>query len=259
MLNFNLEFDCHIHHYGKSVDLLKNTINNSKHKSKYMCYSCINYDSVKNENRINTNTTYFMVPFVLKETDICQANNELLSFTQGHNNIIQFPLLGDNLETYNKFDSFGGLKEHFLLHDICDYDDRIKYYEFLNSKKGILLLHCKDSQRLEYVKMLRKKSPEMYIQIAHLGVNRKNISETKKILKEFQNDSHVFYDVSTVFDFEFITSVFPMVKKQLLFGTDFPYIQNTEYDKQVEFYSKHTEFINCMSKNARSILQQIKN
>lgn len=73
-----------------------------------------------------------MIPFVLKETDIGMANERLANFANAHDNIISFPLLGDDMENYERFIYLGGFKEHFLLHSEDKYDERCKYYDYLN-------------------------------------------------------------------------------------------------------------------------------
>ncbi len=139
------------------------------------------------------------------------------------------------MEHYSHFKSLIGLKEHFLLHPIDKCEERKIYYDFLNDNELLLILHCKDVGRIEYIIELREKFPKMYIQIAHLGVNRRDINKTKILLEKFSKDDHVYYDVSTVFDFRFIAEVCPMISKQLLFGTDAPYVTDESLTKQVEF------------------------
>jgi len=251
------ELDCHVHYYEGDKELLKTTIDNSPYASKYMCYRSVNTELLMTEKDLDKNVRYFMIPFVLKETNIEKANRGLFNFSDGKNEIIQFPLLGDSIEDYEHFHNFGGMKEHFLIHEREKYEERVRYYEYLANKCKILLLHCKDSGRLEYIKKLRLEFPSMYIQVAHLGVNRKDIWETMNLLKEFSGDDHVYYDISTVYDYDFIIESFPIVKNQILYGTDIPYVKIEDIERQRKFYMSNKNILDCMNVNARRLLSVI--
>ena len=250
-MNLKKEFDCHVHFYGGSLEILKKWISNSPYASKYMCYHCVDLQQVEQQKQLESGKIYFMIPFVLKETDIGIANKQLLIYSNEKDSIIQFPLLGDSIENYEKFRNFGGMKEHFLIHSWERYNDRFMYYDYLNSKRKVLIIHCKDDIRIDYIKRLRRDFPFMYIQIAHLGVNRKDIMKTEKLLYEFQND------ISTVSDFDFIIKIFPTVKNQVLYGTDSPYVNGKNLKRQEVFYQLNSEMMEYMRKNARKLLTVI--
>lgn len=256
-MNSKLRYDCHTHYYGDETDKLRFLAENSEYASKYMCYHSINYSMMKEEENIDKDILYFMMPFVLKELDIKSANSRLREFTNSYSNIMQIPLLGDDLENYKRFHHLIGFKEHFLLHEMPHAAQRAPYYEYLDRHGKILLLHCKDTGRVEYIDELHRKYPNMYIQIAHLGVNRKTIEETKPLFARFANDDHIYYDVSTIYDFDFIEENYPLIQHQILYGTDCPYISCDNAEAQIKFFQNHTRIVEQMNMNADRLLKSL--
>lgn len=256
-MSSKLMYDCHIHYYGDEADKLRSLVETSDYASKYMCYHSINYSMIKEERNIDPNVLYFMVPFVIKELDISSANRRLGEFTDAYSNIMQIPLLGDDLDNYKMFKRLIGFKEHFLLHDMADAAKRATYYEYLDKHGKILLLHCKDAGRIEYIDELHRKYPNMYIQIAHLGVNRKNIEETKPLFARFADDGHIYYDVSTVYDFDFIAENYPLIQQQILYGTDCPYVANESAERQAEYFENNVWLAEQMNLNAEKLLKTL--
>jgi len=250
-------YDCHIHYYGDEAAPLRILAETSEYASKYMCYHSINFSMIEKESVIDENCCYFMMPFALKELDITAANRRLWEFSNSFSNIMQIPMLGDDMEHYKMFRNLIGFKEHFLHHEMTDVLKRAPYYEYLNSHGKLLLVHCKDTGRLEYIEALRRAYPDMYIQIAHLGVNRKNIEATKPLFSRFAGDDHIFYDVSTVFDFEFIAENYPVVHSQILYGTDDPYISDEQAEKQKEFFENNSWMMDEMNRNADRLLKAV--
>ena len=161
------------------------------------------------------------------------------------------------MRNYTAFKRLIGFKEHFLIHEMDDVEKRAPYYEYLDRHGKILVLHCKDKGRLEYMEALRHRYPNMYIQAAHLGVDRKNIEETKLLFERFAEDSHVYFDVSTVYDLNFIAENCLSIRNQVLYGTDCPYVLQENVKRQLDFFENHGEIIAQMNRNTDRLLKSL--
>jgi len=255
--NKRLLFDCHRHFYGGNIEEVLRTIETSPYSSKYMCYSSVCEEYLRNETIFNPKVKYFIMPFVLKEIDIESANYRLMNYTQCYENLFSVPLIGGEIGKIDHVKMVLGLKEHFLLHKWEEFDKRRGYYDWLNTNKKLLIIHCKDAVRMDCIKKIRTEYPDIYLQVAHLGVNRKNIEETLRLIEAFSGDDHVYFDVSTVFDYCFIESVRRLIGNQMLFGSDIPYINEQQFGIQMNYFFDDA-WIDSFNNNAVDLLKKLR-
>ena len=118
----------------------------------------------------------------------------------------------------------------------------------------MLLLHCKDNVRLEYIEWLRENFPNMYIQIAHLGVDRRANDLTRILLDKYKADDHIFYDISTVINEKLLDYAMENISSQLLFGSDYPYSPDNNVNSLLN-YCKTSNLLCKMNANAELIIE----
>lgn len=230
--------DCHMHYFGDKIDNIKSQINSSKYKDIYLGYQSINYENIDISQHINMCQGGFIMPYCIKETNIKYANNKLLKFAESlnKNNIYFFPFIENNIFEKMDMDNIKGFKEHFYIHNSFQCHERDKSYRYLSDNKKLLILHCDNNIRVDYVKYLIDKYPNMLIQIAHMGIFRNCIAETKYVIDEISNLENIYFDISTVFDKYIIEYAFKLMPERILFGTDIPYIIDSDYmDKYIQF------------------------
>ena len=221
--------DCHVHYAPMAPGALRAAVDASPYRNKYLLYGAVDETRADLSGTLNPDRPAFVIPFVFKETEIAGSNEALGAFAaQNADRAYVLPLMGEGAEAVLALPNAIGMKEHFLLHNPFACALRDRYYRLLNDSGKLLLLHCKDGVRLEYVKHLRQTYPNMIIQVAHLGVDRANPGITEALWKYFREDDRVYYDLSTVYDEGLLRRAFEIIPPgQLLFGTDIPYLKGT--------------------------------
>lgn len=225
-------YDSHVH-VGE-MQKIKDIVQNSIYKNRYRLYSSVDYRVVSEiDNYLDNVEGYFAMPIVFKEISIKEENKFLHEYCKRHSNALEVPLI----DSYNNCDIIDNsiYKEHFALHDYRALQSREKYYSFLNKINGFLILHCKDSVRIEYINAIVKKYPKINIIIAHLGRDvYENFSFCKNVIDAFYGFENIFFDISTITNEDLIKYALNRCgSTKILFGTDFPYEKNcgqTIYD-----------------------------
>lgn len=215
--------DTHVHigEYHKIKEILQN----SPFKKQYRLYSAIDAEVIKfAESYLGQCEAFLVMPIVLKELNIEVENDYVLEFCEQKAKAIPMLLVGDSLKKYSE-NGIRFLKEHFLYHNSTEWEKRKKSYEYLNSIKGFLLIHSFDIERIEYIRNLRDKFPDMHIIIAHMGRNVwENYEFTISIINAFKLDLGILFDISTITNVEIIRYAIKTIgSKRLLFASDFPY------------------------------------
>lgn len=254
-------FDCHVHYTEMRADEIEKIILTSRFRQKYRLYSELDVSSVRIETLMRENAASFVFPLVLKEINIDLANKSLIRFAGNcEAEAFFFPLINDKDDDYSDCDFVLGMKEHFLLHNAFDHNERRKGYDWLNNHNKLLILHCHDRIRNDYISYLHERYPDMYIQIAHLGINRANLSETYKLWSKFSGDNHIFFDLSTVDDIDLIKNSFAIINnEQILYGSDTPYYRNRQIQlERVLRGSKITCVNELLNDNAKKLVDILK-
>lgn len=243
--------DTHIHYCEYSVDELKLIIGNSKYKDIFLGYDKINYNLLNIDEYISTCQKVFLMPFVLKETHIETANNNLLSYLHStkNTNIFPVPLITTNLEQMEAFPNCIGAKEHFYTHNCFEWANRTEAYNHLVNK--LLILHCDNINRIDYVKHLSIRFPHMLIQIAHLGIFKNCPPATKQVIIELSKLKNVYFDMSTVLDENILKFAINVVPEKILFGSDIPYMAE---DNCIELYGEQLYNLGAMDSQIDAIL-----
>jgi hypothetical protein len=251
-------------HYLSDVSQAKDIIENSKYKDIYLGYSSIDYDKLDIRDHISMCDGGFIMPYCFKETEIPKANKQLLELVDAlkKKGFYFLPFVDNNVDERLEIKEIIGLKEHFLVHDSFRYYERIESYKYLNEKKKMLLLHCDNSIRIEYVRHLTQEFPDMIIQVAHLGVFRNSYKASKLVIDELSVLENVYFDISTVFDAEIIKYAVSKMPNRVLFGTDVPYIQDKlyfeKYNNVVKMTGLSDEVVEKLYyKNATSLIERI--
>lgn len=227
-------FDAHIHMVTNDIDKIKSIVTNSKYRDIYLGYSAINYDKLDISEHLKACDGGFVMPYAFKETNIREANVELKKFADKSKlkKYYYVPFIDEELYDEMVFDKTIGLKEHFYIHDSFKFYQRLKAYEYLNDEKKLLIIHCDNSIRINYIKFLHEKFPDMKIQVAHLGVFRNSPVASRLVLDELIDLENVYFDISTIFDHDLIKYAINSNPEKVLFGTDVPYIQDDDYMKK---------------------------
>ena len=222
--------DAHLHLFlpDRVIDILQN----SQYKNKYKLYNAINQSIILNPtNYVETIDNFFAIPIIFKEINIEEENKYVLETCDSLKKGIPVTLIDIN-ENFKGNYNYLIFKEHFLLHKFDEWKNRSLYYEYLNEKEGFLILHCKDNIRLEYINELLKNFPKMNIIVAHLG---RDIYEDSNfifnILDSLKFKDNVFFDISTINNFENILTALNMISfKRIFYGSDYPYEFNFDSD-----------------------------
>jgi len=230
--------DAHLHLF--SYDRVINILQTSQNKNKYKLYNSIDQSIIQNTDKyLETIDDFFAIPIIFKEINIEEENKYVLETCCNLKKGIPVTLIDKNENFKGNYNSLI-FKEHFLLHKFEAWKDRSLYYEYLNEKEGFLILHCKDDIRLMYINKLLDNFPKINIIIAHLG---RNVYEDNnfvlKIINSFKFRDNVFFDISTINNFENILTALNIVGyKRLLYGSDYPY----EFSFNSDFYKKKKLF-----------------
>lgn len=215
--------DTHVHigEYCKIKDILQH----SSFKEQYRLYSAIDAEVIKfAESYLEQCEAFLVMPIVLKELNIEDENSYILNFCKQNVKAVPMLLVGDSPKRYAEND-IRFLKEHFLYHNSWEWEKRKASYEYLNSVKGFLLIHSSDTERIEHIRNLRNKFPNMHIIIAHMGRNVWEEYEfTISVINAFKDDLDILFDISTITNVEIIRYAIKLIgSKRLLFASDFPY------------------------------------
>ena len=256
-------FDSHIHYFGYSFDDFQNIIESSKYKDIFLGYKAISRKSLSIDEHIQKMSGGFVMPYCIKETNVNSANLHLLSFFQ---NIevpewYAVPFISWDLNKYVQFPRTIGMKEHFYLHNGFEWQNREDNYRYLNDHHLLLIIHSENLSRIDYLKFLATRYPEMYIQVAHLGSFRNCDAATKLVIDELAVFPRIYFDISTVFDPELIKYAQNKVNNRVLFGTDVPYIscdKTNEYLNMLASINFDSEQLSCvLYENARELVEKI--
>lgn len=257
-------FDAHVHYFGDDLKIFKEQINDSKYKNIYLGYSSINFNKLDITEHLSKCSGAFIMPYCIKETDISKANASLNDFVKQNKTckIYSVPFIDTSEKEFDRFDKFIGFKEHFYLHNSFQYEDRINSYKYLSDKNKLLILHCDNGIRVDYVKFLLEKYPKMNIQVAHLGVFRGCKEASKLVIDELSSHNNVYFDISTIFDTEIIRYALKKNSNNILFGTDVPYVLRDQYIEEYISVIKNCDISNQDAKklfkyNAYNLLEKI--
>ncbi len=243
--------DSHLHigNYETVLAILQNTI----YWDKYKLYRAVNPEAIKSQEiYLSSLSDFWAIPIIFKEISIPRENAFVTSFCENYGKGIPVTLI-DNNQNFEETFKYAIFKEHFLLHKYEDYPERTFYYEYLSQKNGYLIIHSKDSIRVEYLKKLRANFPHMNLIVAHLGRKTfENFEDILSILNEFKDDDHVYFDFSTINDINIIMLAIKTIDyKRILYGSDFPY--DFDYQKEI----KRKELIETSLENNPHILEAI--
>lgn len=220
--------DTHVHlgDYSK----IKYIVENSQYKDKYRLYSAINPEVLMHRNMyLRKCEKFFAIPMVLMELAIEEENAYVLDFCKNCSKAVPVLLVGDDISIYQQ-NKVSFLKEHFIYHNISEWEKRKSSYEYLNSIKGFLIIHSVDSERIKYIKMLRSTYPDMNVIIAHMGRNVwEDYDFTISVIDAFKDDTTVLFDISTITKIEIMKYAIRQIgSKRILFSSDFPFEFNIE-------------------------------
>lgn len=225
-MNVGNIFDAHIHCFSGSRVNMERILSTSPYKDSYFVYHSVNLERLDIVSHLTTISGAFLMPFILKETDIREANQSLFEFAARFSpTVYPIPLVDEDIDCLQYIDKSIGAKEHFIKHNAFACEKREKAYRHLDDKRKFLILHCGDNVRYNYVEYLLQRYKKIRIILAHLGVNRWDCSLTEKIIKKFSVESRVYFDTSTIFDTEILNyacSVIP--NERIFFGSDTPFV-----------------------------------
>ena len=255
--------DCHMH-YVKDASAVKKIVCSSQWKDIYLGYREIKFEKLDIMDHIYKCDGGFIMPYCFKETDVNEANRELaelkLKFTR--NNFYFLPFITDSVSETLEDKNVIGMKEHFYIHDSFKYFERKKSYTYLSDHKKMLILHCDNSIRIDYVRYLLEHYPNMIVQVAHMGVFRNSLDASKLVIDKLSGYDNVYFDISTVFDTNIIKYAYQKMPDRILFGTDVPYLQEDayfeKYNKLILECQLDSESIEKIYyKNAECLLERI--
>lgn len=214
-------YDTHLHlgNYTRCCEIIEK----SEYKEKYKLYSAINLNLIENQKAyIDSLDDFFAIPIIFKEIDIDTENEFISNFCKAISKGIPVTIIGNQVNGNTEYYIW---KEHFLLHDYNDWEERKPIYQFINDVGGFLIIHCKDKIRLEYLKLLSEKFSKINFIVAHLGRNANEDEEfILTVLKTFRN-SRFYFDVSTITNFKNIIMASKIISTdRLLYGSDYPYV-----------------------------------
>lgn len=250
----------HLHycHFDKAT--LNSMVLNSVYKNKFMLYQSINYDQIDISNYLYKLDAAVVFPFVMKEVNADESNVQLFDYAKNlSNKVYPCPLMAKNtIEIMHTNANSIGVKEHFILNNAFEAEERACVYGYLNKKGKCLILHCKDGVRIDYVKYLREKYPNMFIVLAHLGADRRSLVKSIDIIRCFSQDKKIYFDFSTIFDDELLKTAIGLLPKHIFFGSDMPYslrqnVLQDYFDKEYMVVDNIKEDLFCL--NAKHFLE----
>ncbi len=248
--------DAHVHIGEKTW--CKKIIETSEFRNLYRIYSCIDPEVISETNVfLNDVDKYFAIPLFFCESNIEEANNELMSRIGDDEKAIPILLLpksNNELEKTVLELKYNILKEHFTLHSPETYLERADLYEYLSETNGYLLLHTFTKDIITHVKKLRLNFPNMKIIIAHLGRDPKQTLEfTKNVIDTFYNDKKIYMDVSTITKTYLINyAVKKIGSSRVLYGSDFPF--SVEKGKRTQNFTENIIRANLTSYECDDLL-----
>lgn len=214
--------DAHVH----IADLAETTyvLANTVYKDKYRLYSCVSFEMInKIDEYLKQLYRYYAIPMIFKETNIKAANKKVEKFCIDNPQAIFVPLVENNINATFVYNS-KIYKEHFLVHDYEEWQQRAMYYEFMNDNGYSLIIHCKDKIRLTYIRTLREKFKNIHIIIPHMGRDvYQNYKFSEEVIDFFKKDDNISFDTSTITDNRILIYGIKNVGcDRILFGSDFP-------------------------------------
>lgn len=210
-------FDSHLHYVDDAEEMAK-IANESKYKDVFIGYA-FSMAHVDYESHLKQSCGCILMPACLKETNIQQANESLRDWFSRHSSKKTFcvPFIEEELSCI-EFPKFVGYKEHFYIHNCFEWARRERAYHYLDAHHKLLI------NRIDYVKFLRDRYPNMIIQIAHLGCFQNSVSASLLVLDELTKLPNVYFDGSAVFNEKLLAYALKIAPNRILFGTDMPYI-----------------------------------
>ena len=219
-------FDAHMHYFYGSCEDMKHLLSTSPYKDSYFVYHSVNLGRLDIDAYLSTISGAFLMPFILKETIIPEANRSLFEYSKKNSQTVYpIPLVDEDPDCLQYIDIAIGAKEHFIKHNAFACEKREKAYNHLDAHKKFLILHCGDNVRYNYVEYLLQRYKNMRIVLAHLGVNRRERNMTEKVIKKYSVENRVYFDTSTIFDIDiikFALSIIPV--ERIFFGSDTPFV-----------------------------------
>lgn len=135
-------------------------------------------------------------------------------------------LIDTGLQEIQKYtDEIAGVKEHILITNGSDMEERFPIYEWMVEKNLFLTIHPEKYKESETVKKISSNFPKLKIILAHSGRNKtmtgNGMYENALELKTYSN---IFFDTSNIREpdklFQFINIV---GSQRVFFGSDYPF------------------------------------
>lgn len=225
-MNMEKIFDAHIHYFHGKHEDMERILSTSPYKDSYFVYHSVNFDCLNIDSYLSTASGAFLMPFILKETNIQEANQALFEYSKNFSkSIYPIPLIDEDIDCLQYIDKSIGAKEHFIKHNAFACERRERAYNLLDTQRKFLILHCGDNVRFNYVEYLLQRYRNIRIVLAHFGVNRWDRNLTNKVIKKYSAESRVYFDTSTIFDadiLEYACSIVPI--ERIFFGSDTPFV-----------------------------------
>ena len=219
-------FDAHMHYFHGKCEDMERILSTSPYKDSYFVYHSVNFNCIDIDSYLSTVSGAFLMPFILKETNIQEANKSLFEYSEKFStSIYPIPLIDEDTDCLQYLDKSIGAKEHFIKHNAFACERRERAYRLLDCHRKFLILHCGDNVRFNYVEYLLQRYKNLRIVLAHLGVNRMNRNLTNKVLEKYSAESRVYFDTSTIFDadvLKYACSIIPI--ERIFFGSDTPFV-----------------------------------
>ena len=258
-------FDAHVHYFYGNKEDMKTILSTSPYKDMYFAYHSVNLDYLNVDSHLSNISGAFLMPFILKETDISIANKTLFEYTRSlSSSIYPIPLIDEVNDCVQYIDMSIGAKEHFIKHNAFACERRATAYKRLNDYEKFLILHCGDNVRNNYVEYLLQRYDKVKIILAHLGANRRDNNLTLNTLQKFATNKRVYFDTSTIFDSNILTAACSIIpNERLLFGSDTPFVlKENPIDEAIECIMglnlTEEEKKNILYKNAQILISNNK-
>ncbi|MBO7490647.1 MAG: amidohydrolase family protein [Bacteroidales bacterium] len=258
-------FDAHIHYFYGNKEDMKTFLSTSPYKDMYFAYHSVNFDYLNVDSYLSDIFGAFLMPFILKETDISNTNKTLFEYVRClSSSIYPVPLIDEVNDCVQYIEMSVGAKEHFIKHNAFACERRTDAYKHLNDHEKFLILHCDDNVRNNYVDYLLQRYDKMKIILAHLGVNRRDNNLTLNTLQKFATNKRVYFDTSTIFDSNILTAACSIIpNERILFGSDTPFVlKENPIDEAIECIMglnlTEEEKRNILYKNAQTLISNIK-
>lgn len=221
--------DTHIH-FGNQKSC-ENIVQNSLYRNVYKLYNSVNVTALSSfDDYVKNLDSFIVMPMVFKETDINEANNDIINYFNDNLRAVPVLLVPNDKDFDNNFRimKYNILKEHFLVHDYNDYKDRSLGYQYLSDNQGFLILHPLSTISKQYIETLRSEYPNMNIIVAHLGRNGQCDEQFTKDMIDFESkDDRIYTDISTISNKGLIKyAVDRYGEDRIFFGSDYPYFSN---------------------------------